>query len=261
MKKPLIYFFSLTLAILLAAIFFVVISQAEGQTAFDFTRGEMTPELLIAGLKAASIAGIGFAVCAWWLYWSFDRRIRLIELGIKNLARGNLGFLISMGGRDEFSTLNQGFNAMSGSLAAKFNCLESRIRDNETKLANVKDELGFIIKNLDEVLAISGQDDRFIAKSEKIYQIVPSSLGTSFEINSIAELRATAARANNVNNSSTPHPTKAKDSEILFTDAGDSIFSVSIHKMPSGNTILLHSKAARIFQPQKPQLARSSEGR
>ncbi len=261
MKKPLIYFFSLTLAILLAAIFFIVISQAEGQTAFDFARGEMTPGLLIAGLKAAGIAGIGFAACAWWLYWSFDRRIRLIEFGIQKLARGDLGFLIAMGGRDGISTLNRDFNAMSGNLAAKFNSLECRIRDNETKLVNVKDELGFIIKNLGEVLAIAGQDDRFIAKSEKIYQIVPRSLGKRFGINSIAELRAAAAPVKNTNSSSTSRPTEAEDPEILFIHVGDDIFSVSIHKMLNGNSVLLHSKAARVFQPHKPQLARSSEGR
>jgi hypothetical protein len=259
MKQPLIYFFSLTLAILLAAIFFVVISQAESQTAFDFARGEMTPDLLIAGLKATGIAGIGFAACAWWLYWSFDRRIRLIEFGIQKLARGNLGFLIAMGGRDDLSTLNRDFNVMSGNLAAKFNSLECRTRDNERKLANAKDELGFIIKNLDAVLAIVGQDDRFIAKSEKIYQIVPRSLGKRFGINSIAELRAAAAPVNNTNSASTSRPTEAKDPEIFFTDVGDYIFSVSIHKMPNGNSVLLHSKAAKVFQPHKLHLARSSE--
>lgn len=244
-------FLALTSGIFFVTVFFVAFYSSNLIPGQDTPHADQISELQKVCLFAAGLASLGFSVCVWSFVRQINSRLKLLEIGMNKLASGQLGFLIASSGRQKKPSVITEFNALSGALAVQFSKLQNRVRDVETKLANTSAELRFVIDNLDDVLAVGDENGRLIFQSRAIEPIFPDTLGRRGEIISIAEL-LTAIKSAHLNIIlPTTLTTTDTTLEQFFADAGDYVFSLRVHRTPSGGTALLYSKAAQNFTERR----------
>jgi hypothetical protein len=259
MPEPIKIFLALTSGIFFVTVFFVAFYSSNLIPGQDTPHADQISELQKVCLFAAGLASLGFSVCVWSFVRQINSRLKLLEIGMNKLASGQLGFLIASSGRQKKPSVITEFNALSGALAVQFSKLQNRVRDVETKLANTSAELRFVIDNLDDVLAVGDENGRLIFQSRAIEPIFPDTLGRRGEIISIAEL-LTAIKSAHLNIIlPTTLTTTDTTLEQFFADAGDYVFSLRVHRTPSGGTALLYSKAAQILQSDE-RLHSASKG-
>lgn len=140
-----------------------------------------------------SVAGIEVLLVALFSYIlgsALTRQLRHIQVGARQVAKGNFGFQINARGRDELADTANSFNAMSSALAVYSSELEDARAKAEAGQAHAESILEDAIKSLSQGVLIVDQENRILHMNGAFAGLYASARDRVAQATHLNELRA-----------------------------------------------------------------------